>query len=176
MSYQDYCYIEIGVFGPAAPRSAAQRLLRASASGMLLATAIALSACASDITKHGHIFNDEELAQVKTGMSRDQIILALGTPDTKSTAGQNAYYYISTTTKSSAAFLNPTIVDRRIVAVYFDKKDNVERVANYGLQDGKVIDFVKRETPSKGSEDGLLKELFRNIGRPTTAVNQDGGY
>jgi hypothetical protein len=42
----------------------------------------------------------------------------------------------------------------------------VSRVANYGLQDGKVIDFVTRETPSRGSEDGLLKELFRNIGRP----------
>lgn len=132
---------------------------------------IGLSACASDITKHGHVFNDEDLAQVKEGMSRDQIILALGTPDTKSTVGQNAFYYISTTTQRSAAFLKPSIVDRRVVAVYFNKKESVERVANYGLQDGKVIDFVSRETPSKGSEDGLLKELFRNIGRPGAGVS-----
>jgi outer membrane protein assembly factor BamE (lipoprotein component of BamABCDE complex) len=136
---------------------------------------IALGACAADITKHGHIMNDEDLAQVKEGMSRDQVVLALGTPDTKSTVGQEAFYYISSTTKRSAAFLSPTLVDRRVVAVYFDKKDNVQRVAHYGLQDGKVIDFVKRETPSKGSEDGLLKELFRNIGRPTGGVNA-GGY
>jgi outer membrane protein assembly factor BamE (lipoprotein component of BamABCDE complex) len=135
---------------------------------------VGLSACAGDITKHGHVFNDEDLAQVKEGMSRDQIILALGTPDTKSTVGQNAFYYISTTTKRSAAFLSPSIVDRRVVAVYFNKNDSVERIANYGLQDGKVIDFVKRETPSKGSEDGLLKELFRNIGRPKAAASPDG--
>ena len=133
-----------------------------------------LSGCASDITKHGHVFNDEDLAQVKEGMSRDQIILALGTPDTKSTVGQSAFYYISTTTKSSAAFLNPSIVDRRVVAVYFNKKETVERLANYGLQDGKVIDFIKRETPSKGSEDGLLKELFRNIGRPNANISPGG--
>ena len=135
---------------------------------------MSLAACAADITKHGHIFTNEDVAQVKGGMSRDQVVLALGTPDTKSTVGQEAYYYISTTTKRSAAFLSPTLVDRRVVAVYFDKKDAVQRVANYGLQDGKVIDFVKRETPSRGSEDGLLKELFRNIGRPTPGVNANG--
>ena len=56
---------------------------------------LSLSACAADITKHGHVFTNEDLAQVKEGMSRDQVILALGTPDTKSTIDQNAFYYIS---------------------------------------------------------------------------------
>ncbi len=135
---------------------------------------LSLSACAADITKHGHVFTDEDLAQVKEGMSRDQIILALGTPDTKSTVDQNAFYYISSTTKRSAAFLSPTIVDRRVVAVYFDKKNTVSRVAHYGLQDGKVIDFVSRTTPSKGSEEGLLKELFRNIGSPQPNATPGG--
>ncbi|MEJ2117910.1 MAG: outer membrane protein assembly factor BamE [Alphaproteobacteria bacterium] len=128
--------------------------------------ALSIPACAADITKHGHIFTAEDLAQVKDGMSRDQVILALGTPDTKSTVGHQVFYYISTTTKRSAAFMSPSLVDRRVVAVYFDKRDIVTRVAHYGLKDGKIIDFVSRETPSKGSEDGLLKELFRNIGRP----------
>jgi outer membrane protein assembly factor BamE (lipoprotein component of BamABCDE complex) len=132
----------------------------------VLGIALCLSACATDITKHGHVFTDEDLAQVKEGMSRDQVVLALGTPDTKSTVDQNAFYYISSTTKRSVAFLNPEIVDRRVVAIYFDQNSAVARVANYGLQDGKVIDFVTRETPSRGSEDGLLQELFRNIGRP----------
>ena len=137
--------------------------------------ALSLSACATDITKHGHVFTDEDLAQVKEGMSRDQVILALGTPDTKSTVDQNAFYYISTTTERSAAFLSPEIVDRRVVAVYFDQNETVNRLANYGLKDGRVIDFVSRETPSRGSEDGLLKELFRNIGNPQAAAGAAGG-
>ncbi|NJM34660.1 MAG: outer membrane protein assembly factor BamE [Rhodomicrobium sp.] len=141
----------------------------------VIGLALCLSACAADITKHGHVFTDEDLAQVKEGMSRDQVILALGTPDTKSTIDQNAFYYISTTTKRSAAFLNPTIVDRRVVAVYFDNKEIVSRVANYGLQDGRVVDLVNRTTPSRGSEDGLLKELFRNIGRANGAPVAGGG-
>lgn len=158
------------------PGGSTARMRRFQPMRLLAAAAvISLTACAADITKHGHIFTEEDLSQVKAGMSRDQVVLALGTPDTKSTVGQEAYYYISSTTKRSAAFLSPTIVDRRVVAVYFDKKDVVNRVAHYGLQDGKVIDFVKRETPSKGSEDGLLKELFRNIGRPGAGGVAGGG-
>jgi outer membrane protein assembly factor BamE (lipoprotein component of BamABCDE complex) len=175
MSNQDYSHIEIGAPLRAARGTAVQKA-PAIVRCVLLASVICLSACAADITKHGHIFADEEIAQIKPGMSRDQVVLALGTPDTKSTVGQEAYYYISTTTKRSAAFLSPSVTDRKVVAVYFDKKDSVARVGHYGLQDGKVVDFVKRETPSKGSEDSLLKELFRNIGRPGTQVNQDGGY
>jgi outer membrane protein assembly factor BamE (lipoprotein component of BamABCDE complex) len=175
MSYQDYQYMRNVAFMKAGKPEVEKKIRRPLATSLAaFSIVVGLSACASDITKHGHVFNDEDLAQVKEGMSRDQIILALGTPDTKSTVGQNAFYYISTTTKRSAAFLSPSIVDRRVVAVYFNKKEAVERVANYGLQDGKVIDFVKRETPSKGSEDGLLKELFRNIGRPGAGVSPGG--
>jgi outer membrane protein assembly factor BamE (lipoprotein component of BamABCDE complex) len=174
MSNQHYGYTRNDAFmmaGGTTMRNARRMAVRTVAAVAIMS----LAACAADITKHGHIFTDEDVAQVKAGMNRDQVVLALGTPDTKSTASQEAYYYISSTTKRSAAFLSPTIVDRRVVAVYFDKKDVVQRVANYGLQDGKVIDFVKRETPSKGSDDGLLKELFRNIGRPAAGVNA-GGY
>jgi outer membrane protein assembly factor BamE (lipoprotein component of BamABCDE complex) len=136
--------------------------------------ALSLSACASDITKHGHVFTEEDLAQVKEGMSHDQVILALGTPDTKSTVDQNAYYYISTTTERSVAFLDAKITDRRVVAIYLDENNLVKRVANYGLKVGIVVDVVTRQTPSRGSEDGLLKELFRNIGRPQPTVSS--GY
>jgi outer membrane protein assembly factor BamE (lipoprotein component of BamABCDE complex) len=174
MSNQHYGYTRNGAFMMASGGETMRKGRRTAVRLLAAAAVISLAACAADITKHGHIFTDEDLAQVKAGMSRDQVVLALGTPDTKSTVGQEAYYYISSTTKRSAAFLSPTVVDRRVVAVYFDKKDVVQRIAHYGLQDGKVIDFVKRETPSRGSEDGLLKELFRNIGRATPGVNANG--
>jgi outer membrane protein assembly factor BamE (lipoprotein component of BamABCDE complex) len=176
MSNQDYAYIKKGAFmraeRPVGEKKVRRLIVRTFAA---VSIALSLSACAGDIIKHGHVFTDEDLAQVKEGMSRDQVILALGTPDTKSTVDQKAFYYISTTTKRSAAFLPASIVDRRVVAVYFSDKDIVQRTANYGLQDGKVIDFVTRTTPSRGSEDGLLKELFRNIGRPQPNIAGSGG-
>ena len=33
------------------------------------------------------------------------------------------------------------VTDQRVYAVYFDKQKRVTRVANYGMQDGRVINF-----------------------------------
>ena len=51
-----------------------------------------------------------------------------------------------------------------MVAVYFGQMGSVDRVAQYGLKDGKVFDYVKNETPSHARDEGMLKALFRNLG------------
>lgn len=138
---------------------------------LFLATAIATSACGSgpqftQTIKHGHQFRENDIAQIQPGMSQDQVKLTLGTPATTATVGTgNAYYYISSTAEQ-VVFLTPKEVDRQVVAVYFNPLGSVERVANYGIKDGKVFDFVTRTTPAPGAGDeGLLKSLFRNLGK-----------
>ena len=65
-----------------------------------------------------------------------------------------------------ARFLDPNEVDRKVVAVYFTPVGSVERVAQYGMKDGKVFDFISRTTPSATkNEDGIIQMLFRNLGR-----------
>lgn len=128
------------------------------------AGALLLAACANNVIHEGHQFQEEDLAQVREGMTKDQVALALGTPDTKSTVNGGAYYYISQTAVQRAAFMAPEVTDRHVVAIYFNNKDRVERIANYGLQDGKVVDFVTRQTPTYAHDQGLLRELFRNVG------------
>ena len=51
--------------------------------------------------------------------------------------------------------------DRRVVAVYFDKNRRVQRLANYGMQDGKIFDFVSRTTPTSGAELNYLTYVFK---------------
>jgi outer membrane protein assembly factor BamE (lipoprotein component of BamABCDE complex) len=136
---------------------------RATSAG-LLAGGLLLAGCGDTVIRQGHLFHDEDVAQIHTGMGKDQVVLALGTPDTQSTAGGGAYYYISQTANQPMPFMKPEVTDRRIVAVYFDNKDRVQQVANYGLKDGKVIDLVTRETPTYSHDRGLLSELFRDIG------------
>jgi outer membrane protein assembly factor BamE (lipoprotein component of BamABCDE complex) len=131
-----------------------------------VAVPLVLAACQAEVIRHGHIAQEEDIAQVQVGMSRDQVFLALGTPDTQTTVGQGAAYYISTTTSRQLTFLEPRVVDRRVLAVYFDNNDRVQQIANYGLKDGKVFDFIKRETPSYSRDEGLIRSIFRNIGRP----------
>jgi len=131
---------------------------------ILFAGTLILAGCSGTVVRQGHLFQDEDVNQIKPGMGKDQVVLALGSPDHQSTAGGGAYYYISTTANQPMAFMTPHVTDRRVVAVYFNNKQRVEQVANYGLKDGKVFDFVKRETPSYSRDQGLLKELFRDIG------------
>jgi outer membrane protein assembly factor BamE (lipoprotein component of BamABCDE complex) len=123
-----------------------------------------LTACGGNVIRQGHQFQDEDLNQVREGMSKDQVTLALGTPDTQSAVSGGAYYYISTTAVQPMAFMTPSVTDRHVVAIYFNNKDRVEKIANYGLKDGVVVDFVSRETPAYTRDQGLLKEIFRNIG------------
>ncbi len=150
----------------ARPCAPTQEVFGARARRLALVAGLTLvvAACAVRTAQHGAIFTEAEIQQVQQGMTQDQVELTLGSPNAKSTVGDGVYYYISTKTKTPVGFMEPQVVDRRVLAVYFDEGRQVQRVAHYGLEDGKVIDFITRETPTYGGEEGLLQELFRNIG------------
>lgn len=133
----------------------------------ILSLALGLSGCLGydgDL-QHGYILEERLLDQVKVGSSAEQVLVVMGSPSTTSTVGGSAWYYISQKTTQPAAFMNPAIVERRIVAIYFDKAKKVERVANYGLEDGRVIDFVTRTTPTAGAEASFLSNALKNLMR-----------
>ena len=120
--------------------------------------------CTPTTLRHGHHFQDNDLQQVQPGMSQSAVRLALGTPDTTSAvSGGTAYYYISSTTQQMA-FMKPTETDRKVLAVYFNPVGTVDRVAQYGKKDGKIFDYVKRETPSHSRDTGLIGQILRGIG------------
>lgn len=132
----------------------------------LLASALLLSACGTTTLKHGQHYTQAELLQIQPGMSQDEVRMALGSPATTSTVNAGAAYYYIASTRTQTAFLDPKEVDRKVVAVYFTPVGSVERVAQYGMQDGKVFDFITRQTPpATKTEDGVIQMLFRNLGR-----------
>lgn len=135
-------------------------LLSAATGGMLV-----LAGCSAQIDRHGHQFNETEIKQITPGMTKEQIKAQVGSPDTTSTlAGANEVYYYISSTKKTVAFMKPEEIDRKVLAIYFTPHGAVERVAQYGLKDGRVINLISRETPSHAAEQTLLKQLFRNLG------------
>ena len=112
--------------------------------------------------QHGYVVDAPTLAQVKSGTTKENTLKIMGTPSTTSTVGGDAWYYISQKTDAKLQFMKPEIVDQRVVAIYF-KGGKVERVANYGLEDGRVIDVVSRATPPGGQASAFIKNLFRNL-------------
>jgi outer membrane protein assembly factor BamE (lipoprotein component of BamABCDE complex) len=112
---------------------------------------------------HGYQLDQKAVDQVKVGASAEQILVLMGTPTTTSTVGGDAWYYITQVTDRSVQFMSPSLIDQRVFAVYFNKTKKVERVANYGMEDGKVVDFVTRTTPTAGAESNFLKGMFFNL-------------
>lgn len=129
------------------------------------ALAISLSGCLGyeGVINRGAIIDARTSAQVKPGMAAPQVMSALGTPSTTSTVGGDAWYYVSQRIERPMAFMPQKVTDQRVFAVYFDKSKKVQRVADYGMEDGKPIDFVTRTTPSAGPEYHLLQGLFSKI-------------
>lgn len=131
----------------------------------LAIAALIVSGCSEQIIKHGHQFNDNDAQQIQPGMTQEQVKLQLGTPTTTATVNNTAAYYYIASTATQTAFMKPKEVDRKVLAVYFNPLGSVDQVANYGMQDGKVIDTISRKTPAPGGKDeGILKGLFRNLG------------
>ena len=120
----------------------------------------ALTACAEQYQK-GYILADGALDQIPIGSSQDQVLIVLGTPSTVATLNGEVFYYISQRAERAVAFMPQKVTDQRVIAVYFDKTRHVQRLANYGLKDGKIFDFISRTTPTGGQEMSYLTPLFK---------------
>jgi outer membrane protein assembly factor BamE (lipoprotein component of BamABCDE complex) len=140
------------------------RPARLGALSAIVVLGLALAACAETITKHGHQFQENDLKSVASGMSQEQVRTTLGTPTTTATVGAgSAYYYISST-QGQTAFFTPVEKDRKVLAVYFNQLGSVDRVAHYGIKDGKVFNFAKQKTATPSRDEGIIKALFRSLG------------
>ncbi len=116
----------------------------------------------------GYQVDQELVSQIKIGSTTKQQALAtLGSPSTTSTVGGDAWYYIGQKMHRSLAFMPVQMTDQHVLAVYFDKSGKVARVANYGMQDGKVFDYVSRTTPTGGTEPDFLRNIMSGLLRFT---------
>ncbi len=125
---------------------------------------VAMSACSPLVEERGYIFDPADLDKLQVGSSKEQVRSVMGSPSTVSTVDGEAWYYISSKFET-VAFYEPKEIERTVAAVYFDKTDVVQQVAYYGLEDGQIVNFVDRKTPTRGKELTVLGQLFGNLGR-----------
>src|ERR1700729_535730 len=140
------------------------RGLRTAAAAMLVCAV--LGGCGEQFQK-GYILPPGALEQIPIGASQDQVLIVMGTPSTVATLNGEVFYYISQRSERPIAFMSDRIVDQRVIAIYFDKNRQVRRLANYGLKDGMIFDFISRTTPTSGQEINYVAPLFKalNIGQ-----------
>lgn len=137
---------------------------------LAMLAAVSLSGCSTGAIQHGYVLSEEALAQVPVGSSREQVLLVLGSPSTTSAVSGDAFYYISQTIDDNPIF-GRSITDQRVLAIYFDEQGVVKSIANYGLQDGKVFDFITRRTRTGGAEVSLIGQMLQGIGNQNPFQN-----
>jgi len=147
------------------------------ASGIIaavLAATVSLSSCqgVGDTIQNGYVVDEQTLALAPVGSSREQVLLSLGSPSASATFDNEVFYYISQKRTRMAAFMKPKLVEQSILAVYFNKDGEVDRLANYKLEDGRVVNMLGRTTPTAGSEMTFLMRLLKGGVNPANAAAQ----
>jgi len=128
--------------------------------------AVALPACSPQIEYRGYQLPQHALQQLQPGMTRTDVEALMGSPSTTATINTqgDSYYYISSVVEQNA-FFDPQEISRTVVAIRFDQNGQLQSVAQYGLQDGEIIDMNTNKTPTHGKELTVLQQVFSNIGR-----------
>jgi outer membrane protein assembly factor BamE (lipoprotein component of BamABCDE complex) len=132
-----------------------------SIAAAVVSLGLLLGGCLTETYQRGYIVPDGALEQVQIGSTQEQVLIVLGTPSTVATVSGEAFYYISQRAEKKIGFMPQQVVDQRVIAVYFDRNRRVERLANYGLKDGRVFDFVSRTTPTGGKDVAYINAMFK---------------
>ena len=143
--------------------------LKAIATAAVLTTLLA--GCVEQRTyNNGPVITQDQLDLIPVGSSQDQVLLALGSPSSRGQFGSDVFYYISQKRTRTYEFEKLKLVDQRVLSVYFDENQTVSRVADYGLQDGKVFDFITRTTPTGGEDFTFLRQILTGRASPSSAI------
>ena len=123
-----------------------------------------LAGCSPSIEHRGYVAKPGAFGQISNGMAKSEVEGILGSPSTTASVNYqgDSYYYITSVTEGRA-FLLPKETSREVIAVRFDQNDQVQSFAQYGLEDGRIIDINSRKTPVVGEDLGILQNIFRGM-------------
>jgi outer membrane protein assembly factor BamE (lipoprotein component of BamABCDE complex) len=147
-------------------------LFAACAAGLLTA-----GACAPITSYSGYQTVDADPAKdVHVGADTKSTVRGkLGSPSATSTFDSNVWFYMNQV-KERVAFERPKVVARHVTAITFDQSsEQVTKVDNLTLKDGRVIAYNGHETPTRGRELTVLEQVLGTLGRGGMLPNDDEG-
>lgn len=149
----------------------------ASASGITRQLALCMSicilsgvstltiACTAELDTHGDHLEASRLSQIRPGVqTREDVAQILGSPSSRSVFDDERWYYISDVVETRSIF-EREVKERQVVTIRFDSQGVVSGVDDFGLERGREVELVARETPSFGESVGFLSQVMGNLGR-----------
>jgi len=126
--------------------------------------AVALSGCTAIYRNHGYAPTDAELAEIVVGVdTRDSVAETVGAPTSVGVLEDGGYYYVSSRVRYFGAAA-PKEVERKLVAISFDRAGVVQNIETFALEDGRAVPLTRRVTDTGITDKGFLRQLLGNIG------------
>jgi outer membrane protein assembly factor BamE (lipoprotein component of BamABCDE complex) len=124
-----------------------------------------LGACTPVVDRRGFLADESQTTPFAPGVdTKETVLTRMGNPSQTGVFDEQTWYYISSV-QNQTAFYRPRTTERSITAISFDEGDKVAGVRTFGLQDGRVIAYDARRTPTRGREVTFLEQIFGSIGR-----------
>ena len=121
--------------------------------------------CLSRVEVRGNLPDPALLEKIKSSeYSREAVADVLGTPSTTAMFENETWFYVSER-RETFAFLEPEVLDRKVVIVQFNEVGILSEVAQLSLEDGQVIIPVGRETPTLGNDLNAIEQMLGNLGK-----------
>jgi outer membrane protein assembly factor BamE (lipoprotein component of BamABCDE complex) len=124
-----------------------------------------ISACTPVVDRRGFLADESQSTAFAPGVdTKETVLTRMGNPSQTGVFDEQTWYYISAV-QNQTAFYRPRTTERSITAISFGDDDKVAAVRTFGLQDGRVIAYDARRTPTRGREVTFLEQIFGSIGR-----------
>jgi outer membrane protein assembly factor BamE (lipoprotein component of BamABCDE complex) len=123
--------------------------------------ALLLAGCSPRLDHRGYMPKPGAFDQISNGMTKMEVEGIMGTPSTTASVKfkGDSYYYITQITEQKAFLTTET--DRTVIAIRFNDADKVKSYAQYGLQDGRIVDINGGTTPVYGEDTSIISALLR---------------
>lgn len=124
--------------------------------------ALIITGCSPEVEHRGYVPKPGAFDQISTGMTKMEVEGIMGTPSTTASVQYkgDSFYYITSTTTSKAFLTSET--DRTVIAIRFTEDGRVKSSAQYGLQDGRVIEINGNQSPVYGEDNSIISALLRS--------------
>lgn len=140
---------------------------------IVLAVAVAalVSGCVKMEERRGYVAEAKNFSKIEAGKTtREEVRKLLGSPSSKSTFGQETWYYIGMNMERTAFFV-PDVAEQKVVQVEFADSGVVSNVHFPKTDRRRAIEFSNDSTPTEGNSVTVMEQLLGNLGR----FNNQGG-
>ena len=128
-----------------------------------------LCACTDIEINRGAELKQANIDRITPESNKGDVINVLGSPSSKSSFGDETWYYISNR-RAQNIIGSDKVLEQDILAVTFDKNDKVSNVTVYNKDNMQNVQISDRKTPTAGHELNVLEQILGNVGK----FNKDG--